>query len=45
MAVYRIGGQGWSTEEAEQEMQDFGFDDIWVNLKKFLKNYPKDKEN
>lgn len=44
VAVYRIEEQGWSPEEAEQEMHDFGFNDMWFNLKKFLKNYSKDKE-
>jgi tyrosine-protein phosphatase SIW14 len=43
VAVYRIEEQGWSLKEAEQEMQDFGFNDMWINLKKLLKNYSKEK--
>lgn len=44
VAVYRIEEQGWSLEEAEQEMHDFGFNEIWFTLKKFLNDYQKDKE-
>jgi len=37
-AIYRIEKQGWSFDEAEQEMQDFGFNDVWINLKKLVRN-------
>ena len=37
-AIYRIEKQGWSLDEATQEMQDFGFTDIWINLKKLVRN-------
>jgi protein tyrosine/serine phosphatase len=40
-AIYRIEKQGWSFDEAEQEMRDFGFNDVWINLKKLVRNYSK----
>lgn len=43
-AVYRMEVQGWSSSEAEKEMQDFGFNDMWINLKKFVRNYEKEKQ-
>lgn len=43
-AIYRMEVQGWSSTEAEKEMQDFGFNDIWINLKKFVRNYEKEKQ-
>lgn len=39
VAAYRISRQGWTYDEAMQEMQAFGFNDIWVHLKSFLKDY------
>jgi protein tyrosine/serine phosphatase len=43
-AIYRMEVQGWSSSEAEKEMQDFGFNDMWINLKKFVRNYEKEKQ-
>jgi tyrosine-protein phosphatase SIW14 len=42
-AIYRIEKQGWPFDEAEQEMQDFGFNDIWINLKKLVHDYSKEE--
>ncbi len=38
-AVYRMQYDGWVEREAEQEMQDFGFHDVWVWLKMFVRWY------
>jgi tyrosine-protein phosphatase SIW14 len=43
-AIYRIEKQGWSFDEAEQEMQDFGFNDAWINLRKLIRNYSKEED-
>ena len=39
VAVYRMKVDGWSLADAEAEMQTFGFNDVWVNFKKFIKSY------
>jgi tyrosine-protein phosphatase SIW14 len=39
VAAYRMKKEGWSLQEAEAEMQAFGFNDIWVNLKDFIEDY------
>jgi protein tyrosine/serine phosphatase len=39
MAAFRMKQQGWRLAEAEAEMQDFGFNDIWVNFKRFIRQY------
>jgi len=36
VATYRMAVDGWTLEEAESEMQAYGFNDIWVNLKHLL---------
>ena len=41
VAAYRMDVDGWSFEDAEKEMQSFGFNDTWIHLKKSLKNYAK----
>lgn len=33
--------KGWSLKEAEAEMQAFGFNDIWQNLKEFIREYAR----
>lgn len=38
-AVYRMQYDGWTEQEAEQEMQDFGFHDIWFQMKMFVRWY------
>lgn len=38
-AVYRMQFDRWSEREAEQEMQDFGFHDIWFQMKMFVRWY------
>jgi protein tyrosine/serine phosphatase len=40
LAVYRMDVDGWSNAEAEAEMQAFGFNDVWRDLKKFVRTYP-----
>jgi protein tyrosine/serine phosphatase len=39
VAAFRMKEQGWSLKEAETEMQSFGFNDVWVNFKKFIRSY------
>jgi len=39
VAVYRMEVDGWSTEEAEAEMESFGFHWIWFQLKKTVKEW------
>lgn len=41
-AAYRMKVEGWSLKDAEAEMQSFGFNDVWVNFKKFIRNYAQD---
>lgn len=41
VAAYRMDIDGWSLDEAEKEMQAFGFNDAWVHLKKFIRKYPE----
>lgn len=41
IAIYRIEVERWSIEEAEEEMESFGFHSIWFHLKDFLRNYYK----
>ena len=43
VAAYRMDVDGWSFEDAEKEMQSFGFNDTWVHLKKSLKNFAKQR--
>lgn len=42
IAAYRMRVEGWSLAEAEGEMQDYGFNDIWTELKEFVRDYAKD---
>ncbi|ABB30334.1 protein tyrosine/serine phosphatase [Geobacter metallireducens RCH3] len=39
VAAYRMKVEGWSLADAEAEMQSFGFNDVWINFKKFIKSY------
>jgi protein tyrosine/serine phosphatase len=39
VAAYRMKQQGWSLPAAEAEMQNFGFNEVWVNFKKFIRQY------
>jgi len=39
VAAYRMKQQGWSLADAEAEMQSFGFNDVWANFKKFIRQY------
>lgn len=38
-AGFRIGVQGWTYEEAEEEMMAYGFNPLWFMLKNKLKNF------
>ncbi len=40
VAVYRMDVDGWSEAVAEEEMQAFGFNDIWAQLMDFVRRYP-----
>src|SRR5512143_2246897 len=37
VAVYRMDVDGWAEAEAEEEMQAFGFNDIWSRLMDFVR--------
>jgi protein tyrosine/serine phosphatase len=39
VAVYRMEIDGWSREEAEEEMQAYGFHDVWFRMKSFVRGY------
>lgn len=39
VAAYRMKQQVWSLADSEAEMQAFGFNDVWVNFKKFIQRY------
>ena len=39
VAAYRMKQQDWSLADAETEMQAFGFNDVWVNFKRFIRQY------
>jgi hypothetical protein len=39
VAAYRMTQQGWSLVDAETEMQAYGFNDVWVNFRKFIRGY------
>ena len=38
-ALYRIEVDGWTSAEAIEEMQSFGYHDIYVDLIEFVRNY------
>ena len=38
-ALYRMEVDGWTPAEAIEEMQAFGFNDIWKDLMEFVRNY------
>jgi protein tyrosine/serine phosphatase len=40
VAVYRMDVDGWAESDAEEEMQSFGFNDVWTQLKNFVRRYP-----
>jgi protein tyrosine phosphatase (PTP) superfamily phosphohydrolase (DUF442 family) len=44
IAAYRMRVDGWSLSEAEAEMQSFGFNDLWIKLKKFVRKYAESLE-
>ncbi len=39
VAAYRMKIQGWPLSLAEAEMDSFGFNKVWINLRKFLQRY------
>lgn len=41
IAAFRMKIQGWPLSDAEAEMQAFGFNNIWVNFKRFIRDYGK----
>jgi protein tyrosine/serine phosphatase len=38
-AVYRMEVDGWTPEKAFEEMQKFGFHDLYTDLEKYVKAY------
>jgi protein tyrosine/serine phosphatase len=41
VAAYRMKMERWPLADAEAEMQAFGFNNIWVNFKQFIREYGK----
>ena len=41
MAIYRMEADGWPKKDAIAEMESFGFNDVWTNLKRFVEDYNK----
>jgi tyrosine-protein phosphatase SIW14 len=41
VALYRMEIEGWSNAEAEEEMESFGFNGIWICLKNFVREYKR----
>lgn len=41
MAIYRMEVEGWSLEDAEAEMQSFGFNDVWFYFKNYVRQQRK----
>jgi protein tyrosine/serine phosphatase len=39
VAAYRMKIDGWPLSLAEAEMESFGFNDVWVNFRRFLHRY------
>jgi tyrosine-protein phosphatase SIW14 len=39
MAAYRMKVEGWPLTLAESEMESFGFNEVWINLKSFIRSY------
>jgi tyrosine-protein phosphatase SIW14 len=39
IAAYRMRVDGWSLSETEAEMQSFGFNDLWLELNKIVREY------
>lgn len=44
VAAYRMKMEGWPLELAEAEMETFGFNGVWVNLRRFLHRYAAELE-
>ena len=44
VAVYRMEVDGWSEAEAEAEMVAFGFQEVFSQLKEFVRRYPVPEE-
>jgi len=42
VAAYRMKIEGWPLADAEAEMETFGFNDIWINFKQFIRGYGRD---
>lgn len=40
-AIYRMEVDGWSAAEAIEEMQAFGYNDIWKDLISFVRSYKR----
>jgi hypothetical protein len=34
--------ENWSLADAEAEMESYGFNDIWIHFKRFIRNYGQD---
>ena len=39
VAAYRMKVEGWPCALAESEMESFGFNGVWINLRSFIRSY------
>lgn len=39
VAAFRMKQQGWRLADAEAEMQSFGFNNVWINFRQFIRQY------
>jgi len=42
IAAYRMKMEEWPLSQAESEMKAFGFNDVWVNFRQFIRGYGRD---
>jgi protein tyrosine/serine phosphatase len=42
VAAFRMKVENWSLADAEAEMESYGFNDIWIHFKRFIRNYGQD---
>lgn len=43
VAAYRVVEQGWSVEDAAQELGRFGFHTVWTDIVRYLKEFSRER--
>jgi protein tyrosine/serine phosphatase len=41
VAAYRLKVEGWRLSEVEEEMEAFHFNDVWLNYRRFIRDYAR----